>query len=266
MSSSTTTTTRTDPSRREMLAALGIGAAALAGVRGAAGQTTMPQPASASPMTPQDLGWDPQTDRYILPPLPYPYDALEPYIDTQTMQLHHDKHHAGYVRGLNASLDALDEMRTARRGVGETKHWSRQLAFNGSGHFLHVIFWNCMGPNGAGMPRGLIAERIDRDFGSFKQFRQHFETAARSVEGSGWAILVLEPTSQRLMVMQAEKHQNLTAWGVVPLLAIDVWEHAYYLKYQNRRTEYVSAFMNIINWDFVQRKLSGLIEAFSPKR
>ncbi|MCZ6542362.1 MAG: hypothetical protein O6768_01715, partial [Planctomycetota bacterium] len=113
--SSSTTTTRTDPSRREMLAALGIGAAALAGVRGAAGQTTMPQPASANPMTPQDLGWDPQTDRYILPPLPYPYDALEPYIDTQTMQLHHDKHHAGYVRGLNASLDALDEMRTARR-------------------------------------------------------------------------------------------------------------------------------------------------------
>lgn len=250
--------------RRKMLATLGMGAAAVAGLRGAIAQETSPVP-TAPPMTPELAGWDPQTGRYTLPELPYPYDALEPHIDTQTMRLHHDKHHAGYVRGLNSTLDALAEIRTGQRPAAEVKRWSRQLAFTGSGHFLHLIFWNCMSPTGGGAPKGLVGAQIDRDFGSFRQFAQQFKAAAGSVEGSGWGILVFEPLSRRLMVMQAEKHQNLTAWGIVPLVAIDVWEHAYYLKYQNRRKEYVSAFMNVINWDFVEHKLAELLERGSAR-
>ncbi|MCA9292024.1 MAG: superoxide dismutase, partial [Phycisphaerales bacterium] len=192
---------------------------------------------------------------YVLPPLPYAADALEPHLDAQTMTLHHDKHHAGYVRGLNAAVKALAEIRSGARPTSEVKHWSRELAFHGSGHLLHVVFWNCMGPNGGGAPTGAIGEMIERDFGSFDGFVTHFTAAAGAVEGSGWGLLVLEPTSGRLLVMQAEKHQNLTAWGVVPLVAVDVWEHAYYLRYQNRRSEYVSAFMNVVDWTATNARL-----------
>ncbi len=247
--------------RRRMLAALGAGAAALAGADVAFGQATAPGRRRApSDLSDQQLGWDAKRGQYVLPDLPYSYDALEPYIDTRTMQIHHDKHHAGYVRGLNRALENLDQIRAGTRPANEVKHWSRQLAFTGSGHFLHVVFWHCMGPSGGGKPSGAAGAQIDRDFGSFDRFAEHFKAAARAVEGSGWGVLVLEPTSGRLMVMQAEKHQNLTAWGVVPLVAIDVWEHAYYLKYQNRRGEYVSAFMNVINWNFVEQRLNKLLQ------
>jgi Fe-Mn family superoxide dismutase len=257
--------------RREALAALGLGAAGAAGVAGAGGflsasalgQTTSPAPPAGAPaapgapplFTPKELGWDDASGKYILPPLPYPPDALEPHIDRQTMELHHGKHHAGYVTGLNTALDALAEIRPGKRNMSEVKHWSRELAFHGSGHFLHVIFWNGMGPRGGGAPGspgGKLAEHIAHDFGSFKEFSDSFKGAANAVEGSGWGILALEPIAQKLIVMQAEKHQNQTAWGVVPLLAIDVWEHAYYLRYQNRRREYVEAFMNVVNWKAVE--------------
>ncbi len=177
------------------------------------------------------------------------------------MRIHHDKHHAGYVKGLNTALERLAEIRSGQLDMGEVQQWSGQLAFNGSGHLLHVIFWNCMSPSGGGRPSGAIARQIDRDFGSFNDMANQFKAAAGSVQGSGWGILALEPTSRQLLVMQAEKHQNLTAWGVVPLMVVDVWEHAYYLKYQNRRADYVNAFMNVINWDFADRKFSGTMEA-----
>ncbi len=244
--------------RRAMLATLGVGAAALIGVERAVAQTTTAAAARGN-LTPKQLGWDTRTGRYVLPDLPYGYDALEPHIDTRTMRLHHDKHHAGYVRGLNGALDALEQIRSGSGSTAEVKRWSRQLAFNGSGHFLHTVFWHCMGPDGGGRPSGVARDLIKSDFGSFRSFSAHFKAAAGSVEGSGWGLLVFEPTSRRLMVMQAEKHQNLTAWGVTPLVAVDVWEHAYYLKYQNRRKDYVNAFMNVINWDFVERKLEGLM-------
>ncbi len=234
--------------RRDMLAALGVGAATVGGLGGAALASTPATRREQDMHSREMLGWDAASGTYILPPLPYAYDALEPHIDAQTMTLHHDKHHAGYVRGLNGALSALAEIRTGDRDAGETKRWSRQLAFNGSGHFLHVTFWNGMSPEGGGRPDGALAARIDHDFGSFKAFTDHFKAASRSVEGSGWGLLVFEPISGQLMVMQAEKHQNLTAWGVLPLVVIDVWEHAYYLKYQNRRAAYVDAFMNVINW------------------
>ncbi|MFN2289654.1 MAG: superoxide dismutase [Anaerolineae bacterium] len=187
-----------------------------------------------------------------LPALPYAYDALEPYIDEQTMRLHHDIHHAGYVKGLNTAEEKL----AAARKAGDfslVKHWSREAAFHGSGHLLHSIFWPNMiaADQAKAEPSGGLAEAIKRDFGSFDAFKAQFIAASGAVEGSGWGILAYRPTDDSLVILTAEKHQNLTQWGVVPLLVLDVWEHAYYLKYQNRRGEYVENFFNIINWDDV---------------
>ncbi|MCC6799458.1 MAG: superoxide dismutase [Anaerolineae bacterium] len=197
-------------------------------------------------------------NKYELPPLPYAYDALEPHIDEQTMRLHHDKHHLSYVNGLNAALDKL----AAAREAGDfalVKHWSREAAFHGSGHFLHSIFWPNMAPagSGPGEPSGDLAAQIAKDFGSFNAFKAQFGAAAGAVEGSGWALLVWEPNAGQLEVLTAEKHQNLTQWGVVPLLVLDVWEHAYYLKYQNNRGAYVTAWWNVVNWADVAERFAA---------
>ncbi len=188
--------------------------------------------------------------RYELPPLPYAYDALEPHIDEQTMHLHHDLHHKSYVDGLNKALDQLDAARQSG-DFGLVKHWEREAAFHGSGHFLHSIFWQNMGPGKGGEPTGALRSQIEKDFGSFEGFKKQFSAAAGAVEGSGWAMLVWEPNAGQLEVLTAEKHQNLTQWGVRPLLVLDVWEHAYYLKYQNKRPAYVEAWWNVVNWDDV---------------
>jgi Fe-Mn family superoxide dismutase len=199
--------------------------------------------------------WEENEMAHELPPLPYPYDALEPYIDEQTMRLHHDIHHAGYVKGLNTAEEKLAEARKAG-DFALVKHWSREAAFHGSGHLLHSIFWPNMiaASKAKAAPDGALGLAIDRDFGSFEAFRAQFEAAANAVEGSGWGILAYRPADDSLVILQAEKHQNLTQWGVVPLLVLDVWEHAYYLKYQNRRGEYVKNFFNIINWDDVAKR------------
>lgn len=190
-----------------------------------------------------------------LPPLPYPYDALEPYIDEQTMRLHHDLHHKAYVDGLNNAEAKLAEARQAG-DFALVKHWSREAAFHGSGHLLHAIFWPNMIPASQAKPapEGALARAIERDFGSFEAFKAQFIAASVAVEGSGWGILAYRPADDSLVILTAEKHQNLTQWGVVPLLVLDVWEHAYYLKYQNRRAEYVKNFFHIINWDDVAER------------
>lgn len=190
---------------------------------------------------------------YKLPPLPYPYHALEPYIDKQTLTLHHDKHHAGYVQKFNLALKKLEEAR-AKGDYALVKHWSREAAFNGSGHVLHTLYWENMSPKGGGEPKSELMAAVKRDFGDFKQFCAQFIAATNAVEGSGWGILTYEPMGNKLLILQAEKHQNLTVWGVFPLLVCDVWEHAYYLKYQNRRAEYVKNFWNIINWAEVEHR------------
>ncbi len=185
-----------------------------------------------------------------LPPLPYDYNALEPYVDEQTMHLHRDLHHKGYVDGLNNAEKKLAEARAAG-DFALVKHWSREAAFHGSGHFLHSMFWTNMAPAGKGggkEPTGALAEQIKKDFGSFDTFKKHFGAAAVAVEGSGWAVLVWQPQGSQLVILQAEKHQDLTQWGAVPLLVLDVWEHAYYLKYQNKRAAYVEAWWNVANW------------------
>ncbi len=200
-----------------------------------------------------------QAKPYSLPALPYAYDALDPYIDEATMRLHHDRHHLGYVKGLNM---ALNRLAGASRSNDHdlVKHWSREVAFHGSGHLLHSLFWSNMSPEGGGEPRDrALASMIKRDFGSFQNFSAYFMAASAKVEGSGWGILAYEPLGRRLVVLQAEKHQNLTQWGCVPLLVLDVWEHAYYLKYQNRRRDFVAAFMNVVNWEDVAARLEKAV-------
>ena len=195
---------------------------------------------------------------YTLPPLPYGYADLEPHIDAQTMKLHHDIHHAGYVRKANAAIAELARIR--REGGAQIKRVrtvTEALSFNLSGHVLHSVFWQNMKPAGGGQPAddSTIGRAIQRDFGHFEAFKANFAAAAAQVQGSGWGVLAWEPQADRLIVLQAEKHNNLGVWGVVPLLVIDVWEHAYYLHYQNRRSEYIKAFFNVIDWDDVNARL-----------
>lgn len=185
--------------------------------------------------------------KHELPPLPYAYNALEPAIDEQTLHLHHDKHHLSYVEGLNKAEEALEKAREAG-DFALVKHWSREAAFHGSGHILHSQFWQNLSPNGGGEPQGALADAIRRDFGSFDACKEQLQAATVAVEGSGWGILAYNTVFDKLVILQAEKHQDLTQWGVIPLLVIDVWEHAYYLKYQNKRAEFVKNIFSIINW------------------
>ncbi len=193
---------------------------------------------------------------YELPPLPYDYDALEPYIDAQTMRIHHDLHHKGYTDGLNKAMASL----AAARDSGDyanIQQLSRLLAFHAGGYFNHIVFWNNMAPadrGGGGRPEGKLAEAINRDFGGHEKFQAYFSAAAAAVEGNGWGILGWHPALNRLVVMTMMNQQDLTTLGTVPLLMCDVWEHAYYLKYQNRRPDYIKAWWNVVNWrDVYQR-------------
>ncbi|MGX9291494.1 superoxide dismutase [Bacillus sp. A015] len=182
-----------------------------------------------------------------LPPLPYRYEALEPYISKEIMYLHHQKHHQSYVDGLNKAELALKK---ARRTNDFTmiKHWERELAFHGAGHYLHCIFWFSMSPSGKRKPTGQMLRLIEHSFDSYDAFKSQFSAAAKQVEGVGWAILVWVPRSQRLEILQAERHQLLSQWDVIPLLALDVWEHAYYLQYRNEKAQYVDRWWNVVDW------------------
>jgi Fe-Mn family superoxide dismutase len=191
-------------------------------------------------------------DNYTLPPLPYGYDALEPFLGRQTLTLHHDKHHQGYVNGLNGVLGKLRDARAAG-DYGDIKSLSRDLAFHGSGHVLHTMYWQSMRPGGRPL-EGEFAAAVRGDFGSTEAFLQQFAAATKAVEASGWGVVAYEPIGDRVLVLQAEKHQDLTVWGVTPLLVCDVWEHAYYLDYQNRRGEYVDAFMGVADWGFAAER------------
>lgn len=190
-----------------------------------------------------------------LPPLPYAYNALEPYISEEIMRLHHTKHHQSYVDGLNKAEKELEKAR--RQGdFSLVKHWSRELAFHGSGHYLHTIFWGNMSPNGGGRPKGALLKGIEAYFGSFEAFKNHFTEAAKAVEGVGWAILVWSPRSRRLEILQSERHMLLTQWDTIPLLVLDVWEHAYYLQYKNNRADYIQNWWKIVNWKNVEDRFS----------
>lgn len=188
-----------------------------------------------------------------LPPLPYAYNALEPFLDEQTMHLHHDKHHQAYVTGLNKAEEKLAEARE-KNDYTLIKHWEREAAFHGAGHFLHSLFWQNMAPNAGGQPSGPLMDAICSRFGKYETFVAQFKAATAAVEGSGWGLLVRNNETKSLEILTAEKHQNLTQWVVTPLLVCDVWEHAYYLKYQNNRAAFIDAFMNLINWRDVEKR------------
>lgn len=238
-------------SRRTALKALGAGALAAAAV------PTQKALGLAGP-TDKALAGFPETwkdGEYTLPPLPYGDEALAPLYEARTLKLHHDKHHAAYVKGLNATLKKLADARQAG-SYGEITALSRDLAFHGSGHVLHSLFWHSMKPGGSKVPASL-AGVLAKSFGSADAALAQFAAATKAVEASGWGILAYEPLSGRLVVLQSEKHQDLTMWGVVPLLCCDVWEHAYYLQYENRRAEWVDAFMKLANWDFAAERLAA---------
>ena len=193
--------------------------------------------------------------KYVLPKLPYDYNALEPLYEQRTLKIHHQKHHAGYVKGLNRTLEKLSQANQTR-DYSSIKALSRALAFHGSGHILHCLFWQSMKPGGSKVPDEL-SDAMKRDFGSVSAARMQFAAAAKAVEASGWAIFAYEPIGGKLLVLQAEKHQNLSIWGVVPLMVCDVWEHAYYLQYANDRGAWVDNFMKLANWEFAQKRLSS---------
>lgn len=190
---------------------------------------------------------------HTLPPLPYRYDALEPHISKEIMYLHHTKHHQSYVDGLNKAEKMMEKARETNDYELLT-HWEREAAFHGSGHYLHTIFWYNMTPKGGGEPKGALLEQMKTDFGSVARFKSHFTEAAKKVEGVGWAILVWSPRAHRLEILQTEKHQLMTQWDTIPLLVLDVWEHAYYLQYKNDRAAYINSWWNVVNWRDVEQR------------
>lgn len=198
---------------------------------------------------------------YQLPPLPYPFDALEPYIDAKTMEIHHDKHHAAYVTNLNAALEGLDDLAALSiedllRNISSVPEAKRQAVINnGGGHANHTHFWETLKKDG-GEPGGALEAAIKSAFGGFAEFKEKFENAAKTRFGSGWAWLVLDDNG-KLQVYSLPNQDSPLMQRHTPILGLDVWEHAYYLKYQNRRPEYVSAFWNVVNWDKVAEKLAG---------
>ena len=202
---------------------------------------------------------------YTLPDLQYDYGALEPHISGKIMELHHDKHHAGYVKGANTALERLAEAREKRDFSTIAAH-EKALAFNVSGHVLHSMFWRNLAPRRGGRPEGELADAISRDFGSFDAFQSQINAVAGSIMGSGWAALVWEPLAERLVTVQIYDHQaNVTQAGT-PLLVLDAWEHAFYLQYQNRKTEFFEAIWNVWNWEDVAERFARARGAFEPAR
>lgn len=194
---------------------------------------------------------------YVLPQLPYAYDALEPYIDKDTMTIHHTKHHQAYINNLNAALETYPELQkeTVEELISNIQLVPENIRTavhnNGGGHANHSFFWPLLSPNGGGNPKGLIAKEINKKFGSFDKFKEAFNKAAASRFGSGWAWLVLN--NGTLEVYSTANQDSPLMEGKIPLLTLDVWEHAYYLHYQNRRPEYIDAFWNVVNWDQVEK-------------
>jgi Fe-Mn family superoxide dismutase len=193
---------------------------------------------------------------YSLPELAYDYAALEPHISARIMELHHSKHHAAYVAGANAALEQMEEAR-ANNSFGAINKLEKDLAFHLGGHINHSIFWTNLAPNAADRPSGELAAAIDEFFGSFDAFKAHFSAASLGIQGSGWGILSWDPVGARLIIQQLFDQQANTAQGTVPILQLDMWEHAFYLDYQNVKADYVTAFWNIVNWDNVAQRFAA---------
>ncbi len=198
---------------------------------------------------------------FQLPALPYDFAALEPHIDAQTMQIHHGKHHAGYVNNLNAALEKHPELQSKSaeelvKNLGAVPEAIRTaVRNNGGGHVNHSMFWTIMGPGKGGAPTGAVADAIKGAFGSFDAFKEQMNKAGAGRFGSGWAWLV--EAGGKLAIESTANQDNPLSEGKRPILGVDVWEHAYYLKYQNRRADYLAAWWNVVNWDAVNKRLKG---------
>ncbi|MBN2177520.1 MAG: superoxide dismutase [Demequinaceae bacterium] len=201
---------------------------------------------------------------YTLPDLPYDYSALAPHISGEIMELHHSKHHAAYVAGANTSLEQMAEARE-KESLGTIPMLEKNFAFNLGGHVNHSVFWTNMSPDGGDKPSGELAQAIDDGFGSFDAFRAHFTAAAMTGQGSGWTILAWDSVGAQLVIVQLYDHQGNIAPGLLPLLLLDMWEHAFYLQYKNVKADYVAAWWSVVNWGNVEErfasvgKTSGLI-------
>ncbi len=193
---------------------------------------------------------------YTLPDLPYDYSALEPAISGKIMELHHDKHHATYVKGANTALEKLAAARESGE-FGNINQLSKDLAFNLGGHVNHSIFWTNLSPEGGDKPEGELASAIDDQFGSFDAFRAQFSAAALGIQGSGWAILAFDSVAKNLVIEQFYDQQNGIPVATVPLFQLDMWEHAFYLDYQNVKADYVTAIWNIVNWKNVAERFEN---------
>ncbi len=226
--------------RRQMLAAAGAGAAALI-------------------LTPRLLRAADPKPRFEVPPLPYPYDALEPHIDAETMKIHHDRHHKAYVDNLNTAVEGQpdlakmsleDMLRNPDKLPMEVR---QKIINNGGGHYNHTLFWEVMAKNAGGQPKGDLAKAIETAFKSFDELQKQMSAAAVGQFGSGWAWLVVDKDKNLKIVPTANQNSPLST-GQTPILGVDVWEHAYYLKYQNKRADYVKAWWNVVNWDNVAER------------
>jgi superoxide dismutase, Fe-Mn family len=192
---------------------------------------------------------------YTLPDLPYDYGALEPHYSAKMLELHHDKHHAAYVKGLNDTIEQLAEARD-KGDFSSIVGLEKSHAFNLSGHVLHSLFWTNLSPNGGGKPEGELAAAIDESFGSFDAFKAQLTSATTTVQGSGWGVVAWEPLGKRLYVEQVYDHQGNVGQSGVNLLAFDAWEHAFYLQYLNVKADYVKALWEIVNWDDVAQRFA----------
>lgn len=197
---------------------------------------------------------------FKLPELNYSYEALEPHIDSKTMEIHHTKHHQAYIDNVNKALEGQDKLKDLSveellKSLNEVPEEIRTaVRNNGGGHYNHSLFWEIMSPNGGGKPEGKLAKKIDEDLGGFEKFKEEFKKAALGRFGSGWAWLVLD--GDKLAVVSTPNQDNPISEGKKPLLGIDVWEHAYYLKYQNKRADYIDAFWNVVDWKKVEETLN----------
>ena len=194
---------------------------------------------------------------FTLPDLPYDFNALEPHIDARTMEIHHDKHHGGYTNNLNAAIEGTEnEDKSIEEILAKVDQLGPAVRNNGGGFYNHSLFWKVMSPNGGGSPSGALANAIDSDLGGFDKFKEEFEKAAKTRFGSGWAWLIVNKNGKLEVTSTPNQDNTLMPVADVqgtPILGLDVWEHAYYLKYQNKRPDYVSAFWNVVNWDQVAK-------------
>jgi Fe-Mn family superoxide dismutase len=199
-----------------------------------------------------------QDGNFSLMALPYPESFLEPFMDAETLHLHYTFHHGGAVKGANKDLlmikKAMDES-----NLETVDYWTRKLSYHLSSHVLHSIFWTNL-TNKPSTPTGDLLKRIEKDFGSYDKLKMYLAKTSKDVDGNGWGILGYQPYTDKLTILQCENHEKLTQWGVIPLLVIDVWEHAYYLKFRNKRNDFVDNLFNIINWDNALQRLNAALK------